>query len=160
MLGTTTADLHRVVTEAGVTNPLEYPILLDQLEHRNVCKVKWQPTWDSCSVQAIKEDEGLVEKIKALFPKTEEDDILAVENVEIAEIADTTTLSQLQTMSTIPTPTPSTINQNETESQSSLTPGKRVADELPTKDFESPDTCSTKQSSTKIRRNIKREKKD
>lgn len=161
LLGTTAAELQRVMTEAGVTNPLEYPVHLDQLENREfVCKVKWQPTWDSCSVQAIKEDEGLVEKIKALFPKTEEDDILAVENVENAEIADTTTLSQLQTMSTIPTPRPSVIGHNETECQSSITPGKRVADELPTKDFESPDTCSTKQSSTKIRRNIKREKKD
>jgi hypothetical protein len=45
-------------------------MLLDQLEHRNVvCKVKWQPTWDSCSVQTVKEDEGLIEKIKELFPK-------------------------------------------------------------------------------------------
>jgi len=56
-------------------------------------------------------------------------------------------------------PTPSALCDNEPESQSSLTPGKRVADSLPTKDFESPDTCSTKQSLTRIKRNIKREKK-
>jgi len=57
-------------------------------------------------------------------------------------------------------PTPSALCDNDPETQSSLTPGKIVADSLPTNDLESPDTCSTKQSSTKLKRNIKREKKD
>lgn len=57
--------------------------------------------------------------------------------------------------------TPTALCDTEPESQSSLTPGKRVAYPLPiNNDFESPDMCSTKQSSTKIRRNIKTEKKD
>lgn len=68
-----------MMSQAGVTNPLEYPILLDQLEKRVVvCKVKWQPTWDNCSVQAVKEDDGVIEKIKNLFPKDHVEELLQI----------------------------------------------------------------------------------
>ncbi|MCI43762.1 hypothetical protein A2U01_0065000, partial [Trifolium medium] len=35
-------------------------------------RAKWQPLWESCSVQGLKEDEAIINKIIELFPKDEE----------------------------------------------------------------------------------------
>jgi hypothetical protein len=58
--------------QLGVTNPLEYPLCVDKICGRNFAiRTKWQPVWDSCSVQALKEDDAIINKIKELFPNDE-----------------------------------------------------------------------------------------
>jgi hypothetical protein len=34
-------------------------------------RAKWQPTWDTCSIQALKEDDAIIKKITDLFPNNE-----------------------------------------------------------------------------------------
>jgi ribosomal protein S6 len=58
--------------KAGVTNPLEYPYLLDKLGGRTLaCKIKLQQNWGNYSVSQVKGDDGMIEKIRELFPKNE-----------------------------------------------------------------------------------------
>ncbi|KAK2394376.1 replication protein A 70 kDa DNA-binding subunit B [Trifolium repens] len=72
LLGKTAAELQLIMIEAGVTNPLEYPLCVDNICGRTFAlRVKWQPTWGTCSVQSLKEDEAIINKIKDLFPKDE-----------------------------------------------------------------------------------------
>lgn len=57
-------------TQAGITNRLEYPMLMDSLAGKNiVAKVKWQPKWKTCSVVTLKDGEGFVDQIKNKFPE-------------------------------------------------------------------------------------------
>jgi hypothetical protein len=46
--------------------------MLDKIGGRTLaCRIKWQKTWDTGSVQAIKEDDEIVNKILAQFPNNE-----------------------------------------------------------------------------------------
>ncbi|WJX76061.1 hypothetical protein P8452_59523 [Trifolium repens] len=73
LLGKTAAELQQVMVQAGVTNPCAYPVTLDSLCGRSFAiRTKWQPAWDSCSVQGVKEDDAIIQKIKDMFPNNEE----------------------------------------------------------------------------------------
>ncbi|WJX53683.1 hypothetical protein P8452_39652 [Trifolium repens] len=73
LLGKTAADLHAIMVEAGVTNPLEQPLCLDNICGRAFAfRAKWQPLWETLSVQAVKEDAAFINKITDLFPINEE----------------------------------------------------------------------------------------
>ncbi|KAK2417374.1 replication protein A 70 kDa DNA-binding subunit B [Trifolium repens] len=73
LLGKTAAEIQQVMVEAGVTNPCAYPVSFDSLCGRTFAiRTKWQPQWDSCSVQGLKEDDAIIQKIKDLFPNNEE----------------------------------------------------------------------------------------
>jgi hypothetical protein len=61
-----------ILLQAGVTNPLEYPLCVDNICGRTFAlRIKWQPTWGTCSVQSLKEDEAIIKRVKDLFPKDE-----------------------------------------------------------------------------------------
>ncbi|GAU37752.1 hypothetical protein TSUD_102680 [Trifolium subterraneum] len=73
LLGKTAAELQLIMAVAGVTNPLEHPLCLDTICGRTFAfRAKWQPLWDTCSVQALKEDDVIVKNLIELFPKNEE----------------------------------------------------------------------------------------
>ncbi|WJX28421.1 hypothetical protein P8452_17141 [Trifolium repens] len=69
LLGKTAAELQLIMIEAGVNNPLEYPLCVDTICGRTFAlRIKWQPTWGTCSVQSLKEDDTIIKKTKELFP--------------------------------------------------------------------------------------------
>ncbi|WJX29887.1 hypothetical protein P8452_18484 [Trifolium repens] len=72
LLGKTAAELQLIMIEAGVTNPLEYPLCVDNICGRTFAlRIKWQPTWGTCSVQSLKEDDTIIKKTIDQFPKDE-----------------------------------------------------------------------------------------
>ncbi|WJX20972.1 hypothetical protein P8452_10451 [Trifolium repens] len=72
LVGTSAAELHKQMD--GVTNPLAYPMQLDNIGGRNLAvRIKWQRDWPkTCSVQAMKEDDAVIKDILSQFPKDEE----------------------------------------------------------------------------------------
>jgi hypothetical protein len=61
--------LYSFIFQAGVNNPLEYPLCVDTICGRTFAlRIKWQPTWGTCSVQSLKEDDTIIKKTKELFP--------------------------------------------------------------------------------------------
>jgi hypothetical protein len=64
--------LSSFIFQAGVTNPLEYPLCVDNICGRTFAlRIKWQPTWGTCSVQSLKEDDTIIKKTIDQFPKDE-----------------------------------------------------------------------------------------
>jgi len=56
-------------SQAGITNRLEYPMMLDGMAHKTaVAKVKWQPKWKTSSVVCLKEGTTFVDQVKSKFP--------------------------------------------------------------------------------------------
>ncbi|WJX79778.1 hypothetical protein P8452_62863 [Trifolium repens] len=89
LIGKTAADLHAEMVEAGVTNPLEYPLDVDNCTRRKLaCRIKLQPNFNNYSVQAVKVDEEVIKKIEAQFPINEETFKLA--NAPTPEVQDDT----------------------------------------------------------------------
>ncbi|GAU30733.1 hypothetical protein TSUD_145300 [Trifolium subterraneum] len=185
LLGKTAAELQLIMAEAGVTNPLEHPLCLDTICGRTFAfRAKWQPLWDTCSVQALKEDDAIVKQIIELFPKNEE---------PCKKLITTTTPSNDEGTSKllITTTTPATFELNNTvsvenimddeikndsivsatqdlsgtsefdpESVSEFTPsrGKRVSASSSLSQNSEQDDCPTQLSSTKMNKIIKKEK--
>ncbi|XP_058727010.1 uncharacterized protein LOC131598426 [Vicia villosa] len=58
LLKVTAAQMRTDLIEAGVTDPLDFPVALDALVGKTmVFKVKWQPDWENGSVMSILEDD-------------------------------------------------------------------------------------------------------
>lgn len=69
MLGVSAAQLRNNQIQAGVTNRLEFPMIMDDLAGKTfVFKVKWQPRWKSCSVVCFKEGTAFINQVRAKFP--------------------------------------------------------------------------------------------
>ncbi|KAL5078332.1 hypothetical protein RYX36_017316, partial [Vicia faba] len=50
-MGVTVITLCFGIENAGIDDPLEFPLALDQLLSLEMAfKVKWQPQWNNCSV--------------------------------------------------------------------------------------------------------------
>ncbi|XP_058783248.1 uncharacterized protein LOC131657918 [Vicia villosa] len=68
LLEVTAAQMRNTLLEAGVTNPLEYPVALDSLVGLKLgFKVKWQPDWDNGTVVSIYRDEAVMLKLLHSF---------------------------------------------------------------------------------------------
>ncbi|XP_058727793.1 uncharacterized protein LOC131599472 [Vicia villosa] len=65
LLKLTSAQMRSNMLEAGITDPLEFPLVLDDLVGLDMAfKVKWQPSWDNATVVSIsdKTDRGFNSK--------------------------------------------------------------------------------------------------
>ncbi|KAK2419876.1 replication protein A 70 kDa DNA-binding subunit B [Trifolium repens] len=168
LLGKTAAELHAEMTALGVTNPLEYPLCVDKICGRNFAiRTKWQPVWDSCSVQALKEDDAIINKIKELFPNDEETSKMVIldsetpaatqESIQLKEIV----IVDITKDDVLFHSDLSATSENDPCQPKQVTPskGKRsAADSAQTQDNVLID-APTQLSSTKLKRAIKVEKK-
>jgi hypothetical protein len=59
--------------QAGITNPLDYPIIIDKkIEGRTLAtKVKWQQKWKSASVNGVHVGEDFIEDLKARIKQSQ-----------------------------------------------------------------------------------------
>ncbi|MCI06600.1 replication factor-A carboxy-terminal domain protein [Trifolium medium] len=117
---------------------------LDDIGGRNLAvRLKWQPFWKSCSVQAVKEDDAVIQDILSQFPKDEETSKLCIAGASTVAAAE-------QDLSATSEHNPEVL---------ALTPGKRVADHSLEVINDSQDLAPTQQSSTKMKKiTIKTEK--
>ncbi|XP_058775346.1 uncharacterized protein LOC131649610 [Vicia villosa] len=68
LLKVTAAQMRTNLLEAGITDPLEFPVALDALVGMTmVFKVKWQPDWENASVLSIFEDDIVKKDILRSF---------------------------------------------------------------------------------------------
>ncbi|XP_058753022.1 uncharacterized protein LOC131626208 [Vicia villosa] len=68
LLKVTAAQMRTNLLEAGITDPLEFPVALDALVGMTmVFKVKWQPDWENASVMSIFEDDIVKKDILRSF---------------------------------------------------------------------------------------------
>ncbi|XP_058760453.1 uncharacterized protein LOC131633781 [Vicia villosa] len=58
--------MRETMIKAGITDPLEFPLALDvMLDLKLAFRVKWQPSWDSCSVVMFIKDDTFYKQLKA-----------------------------------------------------------------------------------------------
>ncbi|RHN53216.1 putative nucleic acid-binding protein [Medicago truncatula] len=99
LLGISAAQLRTNMIQAGITNRLEYPMLLDGIgEKTYVFKVKWQPKWKTTSVVCYRDADALVNLVKAKFPNAKVIPLLN-ESVGVDKPNDNTSLTEEVTMS-------------------------------------------------------------
>ncbi|XP_058734329.1 uncharacterized protein LOC131606060 [Vicia villosa] len=68
LLKVNAAQMRTNLLEAGITDPLEFPVALDALVGMTmVFKVKWQPDWENASVMSIFEDDTVKKDILRSF---------------------------------------------------------------------------------------------
>ncbi|XP_058726552.1 uncharacterized protein LOC131597911 [Vicia villosa] len=66
------AQMRDTMIQAGITDPLEFPLALDKmLDLELAFRVTWQPSWDSCSVVMFIKDKPFVEQLKAPWKHTQ-----------------------------------------------------------------------------------------
>ncbi|RHN55405.1 putative nucleic acid-binding protein [Medicago truncatula] len=101
LLGISAAQLRTNMIQAGITNRLDYPMLLDGIgEKTYVFKVKWQPKWKTTSVVCYRDADALVNLVKAKFPNAKVIPLLN-ESVGVDKPNDNTSLTEEVTMSAV-----------------------------------------------------------
>ncbi|XP_058726556.1 uncharacterized protein LOC131597914 [Vicia villosa] len=72
ILGVSAAQMRNTMIEAGITDPLDFPLRLDAMLHLDLAlRVRWQPSWDSCSVIMFVDDKPFVKQFGAQWEPTE-----------------------------------------------------------------------------------------
>ncbi|XP_058784084.1 uncharacterized protein LOC131658852 [Vicia villosa] len=157
LLEVTAAQMRNTLLEAGVTNPLEYPVALDRLVGLKLgFKVKWQPDWDNGTVVSIYRDEAVMLKLLHSFgqetapsPSREAPVIKQLDESvdEAIPIEDWTVVGDIEITSDLNsqpvTPTSAT---------------KRIAPPISTEDAATSEIQQGDHSSTKLKKIIKMEK--
>ncbi|XP_058776377.1 uncharacterized protein LOC131650694 [Vicia villosa] len=65
LLGLSASQLRNTMIQAGITNPLDFPLALDQLlKLEMTMKVKWHPRWKNCSVVMIIKNDPIIQQLK------------------------------------------------------------------------------------------------
>ncbi|XP_058769374.1 uncharacterized protein LOC131643240 [Vicia villosa] len=65
LLGLSTSQLRNTMIQAGITDPLDFPLALDQLLKLEMAmKVKWYPRWKNCSVVMIIKNDPIIQQLK------------------------------------------------------------------------------------------------
>ncbi|XP_058776865.1 uncharacterized protein LOC131651214 [Vicia villosa] len=65
LLGLSASQLRNTMIQAGITDPLDFPLALDQLLKLEMAmKVKWHPRWKNCSVVMIIKNDPIIQQLK------------------------------------------------------------------------------------------------
>ncbi|XP_058724536.1 uncharacterized protein LOC131596005 [Vicia villosa] len=66
LLEVSAAHMRETMFQAGIFDPLDYPLTLDKLLNQELAfKVKWQPNWSNCSVIMLVKDKPVVDQLKS-----------------------------------------------------------------------------------------------
>ncbi|XP_058784404.1 uncharacterized protein LOC131659197 [Vicia villosa] len=70
LLKLTSAQMRNTMLEAGISDPLEFPLALDALVELDLAfKVKWQPSWNNTTVVSIYKDKTVIKDLENSMPK-------------------------------------------------------------------------------------------
>ncbi|XP_058738575.1 uncharacterized protein LOC131610581 [Vicia villosa] len=65
LLGLSASQLRNTMIQAGITDPLDFSLALDQLLQLEMAmKVKWHPRWKNCSVVMIIKNDPIIQQLK------------------------------------------------------------------------------------------------
>ncbi|XP_058733270.1 uncharacterized protein LOC131604872 [Vicia villosa] len=82
LLGLSASQLRNTMIQVGITDPLDFPLALDQLLKLEMAmKVKWHPRWKNCSVVMIIKNDPIIQQLKEKWGTYE-----IKENVDEAKI--------------------------------------------------------------------------
>ncbi|PNY01098.1 hypothetical protein L195_g024386 [Trifolium pratense] len=171
LIGHTAAELHTMMVEGGITNPLVYPVQLDNFMKKTLaCKIKLQLPWGNYSVQGAKADQTIIQKVLDHFPKNEGTSKLAIassENIELEEVSASDQMIEDQKSDKDEDFVFPTVNLSDSSEYDPdhipLTPAKRTATNQSVPQDLADALPPTKSSSSKttlkqLKKNIKREK--
>ncbi|XP_058774953.1 uncharacterized protein LOC131649214 [Vicia villosa] len=66
ILGISAAQMRDTMIQAGITDPLDFPLKLDAMLDLDLAlRVRWQPSWDSCSIIMFIDDKSFVKQFGA-----------------------------------------------------------------------------------------------
>ncbi|XP_058784014.1 uncharacterized protein LOC131658771 [Vicia villosa] len=83
ILGISAAQMWDIMIQAGITDPLDFPLKLDAMLDLDLAlRVRWQPSWDSCSVIMFVDDKPFVKQFSTPWEPTQ-----IKENVDEANTA-------------------------------------------------------------------------
>ncbi|XP_058756262.1 uncharacterized protein LOC131629498 [Vicia villosa] len=92
LLGLSASQLRNTMIQAGITDPLDFPLALDQLLKLEMAmKVKWHPRWKNCSVIMIIKNDPTIQQLKEKWRTGEEPILIKIvipETLEIKESVD------------------------------------------------------------------------
>ncbi|XP_058745814.1 uncharacterized protein LOC131618652 [Vicia villosa] len=146
LLGLSASQLRHTMIKAGIHDPLEFPLVLDQmLDCKMAFKVKWQPRWKNASVVMLLKNDPFVKELADQFD-TDEMKPAAVE-------AMTTVRSEPNFVVD--------LDVSSTHNTDPITPtGKRHFPGVSSESTTSDGTCDGELSSNKLKKIIKIEKID
>ncbi|XP_058776166.1 uncharacterized protein LOC131650476 [Vicia villosa] len=92
LLGLSASQLRNTMIQGGITDPLDFPLALDQLLKLEMAmKVKWHPRWKNCSVVMIIKNDPIIQQLKEKWGTDEEPipiQTVIPETLEIRESVD------------------------------------------------------------------------
>ncbi|XP_058784257.1 uncharacterized protein LOC131659029 [Vicia villosa] len=92
LLGLSASQHRNTMIQAGITDPLDFPLTLDQLLKLEMAmKVKWHPRWKKCSVIMIIKNDPIIQQLKEKWGTYEEPipiQTVIPETLEIKESVD------------------------------------------------------------------------
>ncbi|XP_058755825.1 uncharacterized protein LOC131629045 [Vicia villosa] len=92
LLGLSASQLRNTMIQARITDPLDFPLALDQLLKLEMAmKVKWHPRWKNCSVVMIIKNDPIIQQLKEKWGTDEEPipiQTVVPETLEIKESVD------------------------------------------------------------------------
>ncbi|XP_058751158.1 uncharacterized protein LOC131624214 [Vicia villosa] len=72
ILGVSAAQMRDTMIQAGITDPLDFPLKLDAMTGLDLAlRVRWQPSWDSCSVIMFVADKPFVKQFGEQWQPTQ-----------------------------------------------------------------------------------------
>ncbi|XP_058783210.1 uncharacterized protein LOC131657876 [Vicia villosa] len=141
ILGVSAAQMRDTMIQAGITDPLEFPLKLDAMTGLDLAlRVRWQPSWDSCSVIMFVADKPFVKQFGAQWQPTQIKESVDEANTAAADDCDILTDLEITSKHNPDPQTPTAKRQNHDGSSESTT------------------VCDGELSSTKLKKIIKLEK--
>lgn len=100
LLGISAALLRTNMIEAGITNRLEYPMLMDNIGPKTLAfKIKWQPKWKTISVVSYREGDVLAQLVRSKFPNAVMNDLPTESTSDVEKPPECVTMTEEATMS-------------------------------------------------------------
>ncbi|RHN78616.1 putative non-specific serine/threonine protein kinase [Medicago truncatula] len=100
LLGISAAQLRINMIQAGITNRLEYPMLMDSIGGKTMAfKIKWQPKCKTISVVCYRQGDVLAKLVSSKFPEAVIDDLHAESADDVENTPDGLTVTEEVTMS-------------------------------------------------------------
>ncbi|XP_058725712.1 uncharacterized protein LOC131597007 [Vicia villosa] len=83
LLGLSASQLRHTMIKAGIHDPLEFPLALDQmLDCKMALKVKWQPRWKNASVVMLLKNDPFVKELADQFDTDEDLDVSSTHSTD------------------------------------------------------------------------------
>ncbi|XP_058726749.1 uncharacterized protein LOC131598136 [Vicia villosa] len=160
LLGLSASQLRHTMIKAGIHDPLEFPLALDQMLDRKMAfKIKWQPLWKNASVVMLLKNDSFVKELADQLDTDEEVvpiNSIPADQLEIKQAGVEATCTVLSEPDFV-----IDLDVTSTHNTYPITPtGKRQFPGASSESTTSDGTCDGELSSNKLKKIIKLEKID